>query len=699
MPEWIVRDFTGGMHINPTRDAIAEQDLWWMENLQPLASGNVSPLGAFGFGSGNTAATYNGVAGLPYYSTLVNLGSLTAPSAFIFTCMPDGSAWLTPVGGTGTQIMAPGTLSGTSTYAVGWTGKSNPGLLIIDPNGYWDYNLTTLGTLTALHTFISTVTNVYKTTVAGGTPLRQSFISGTINPPGQVQAHYTVTSCIPLAGGAGYVLGDVLSLTDGNPVTECQVTVTNVGGGGAITGVSINQGGDYPGPSSTVLVATGPTGTAVSGGTGTGATFTVKIQAFKMVVVTPGPGTTNPVSMSDQTAAPVNIDIWNFAQGNTSGTSIATYAGRVWVGNGPTLSYTDVNSYNYFGNAGGQATFSDQYLTQGITVLYPINNYLYVFGAISVDIISNVSVNATTGVTSFSRVNVLQGIGCIPTNNMTVIGFGRGIVFLDVSGLYMLAGATPERMSERIQAAIRAGLGLQGPSGSAVRPSCGTCTLNNELCLALQFEVADAFSHPTTQATRTLVFMHQRHRWWVASDFMGDRSNLAGYDLAPLAGQPNLSSTFGCWRLQSYNNLPTWTSTQLGTGDKHWQLRTKLWDGGKNFSEKQAINVGLSAVWTNPNAITYQTGVTFTVDSELQNANPPQALPNIPTLFLGQGTYNAPFQGFATQILKGVMAQAQAYGSQYIGLTYFGVNIFGVVPVTTLEGISMRGKQERNMLE
>jgi hypothetical protein len=29
-----MRDFTGGMHCNPMRDAIAEQDLWWLENLQ-----------------------------------------------------------------------------------------------------------------------------------------------------------------------------------------------------------------------------------------------------------------------------------------------------------------------------------------------------------------------------------------------------------------------------------------------------------------------------------------------------------------------------------------------------------------------------------------------------------------------------------------------------------------------------------------
>ncbi|MBA0084030.1 MAG: hypothetical protein HRJ53_03455, partial [Acidobacteria bacterium Pan2503] len=374
--------------------------------------------------------------------------------------------------------------------------------------------------------------------------------------------------------------------------------------------------------------------------------------------------------------------------GATVGTSIATYAGRVWIGNNNTLSFTDINSYNSFGGAGGSATLSDQYLGQGITVLYAANNYLYIFGSTSVDVLSNVTVNA--GVTSFSRVNVLQGIGCLNSNNMTVIGLGRGIVFLDVTGLYMLAGATPERISERIQGCVRAGV-INSP-GPIVRPSCGLVNLNDELCLAFQVNIGDTFSHPTTQAQRILVFIYQRHRWWVTSDQFGDAPGVTA--VGPLAGTPPLGTIFGAFRLQA-NTLPTWHQTQLFSGNKHWQLRTKLWDGGKNFSEKQGLNVAISCQWVlglvGP---ARATGITFTVDSELQNTNAPVAIPNVPTLFIGQFP-----QQFATQIVSDLMATNQAYGSQYIGLTFFGALVSGSMPMAVLECVAMRGKQERNMLE
>lgn len=685
MPEWIMRDFTAGMHCNPVRDAIAEQDLWWMENLQPLASGNVVPTGAFGFGGGATAATANFV---PYYSTMVNLGSRTVPSAFMFSAFPDGSAWLTNLTtGVGTQIMAPGTLSGSLTYAVAYTGATNLGFLIIDPNGYWDYNLTTVGTLTSLSNAVTGSTNTYKTTVAGGTALKQVFVSGPGGgTAGVFQAHYQVTSVTPNAAGTGYVPGDILSLTDNNPVTAAQITVTATGGGGAISSVSLSVPGDYPGPTTSGLVTTGPTGNVVTGGSGTGATFHVFIEAFKLVIVNSGHGYAIPTSIGNETAAPVAIDYWNLTIGQLTGTSIATYAGRVFVGNANTLTYSDINSYSNFGGAGGQATFSDSYLLQGITVLYTANNYLYVFGSTSVDIVSNVQVNATTGVTSFSRVNAIQGLGCVAWNNMTVIGYGRGVVFLDLTGLYLLAGATPERISERIQACVR-GIPLIAGGGSAVRPSCGLDNLNNELCLVFQVTIADTFSHPTTQGNRVLVFIYQRRRWWVASDQFG---NTLTSNIGPLSGTAPFGGNFGAWRLQANSGQPTWNASPLFSGNPIWQLRTKLWDGGRAFSEKEAINVAVGGVWNTPGPA-QTTNVTVTIDSELFNSNA-ITVPNIPTVQVGQYKY-------ALQVIETTMAQQQALGSQYIGLTFFGAFPGGNQQMKVLEVIALRGKQERNMLE
>lgn len=523
-PEWIVRDFTPGIHCNPTRDAIGEQDCWWMENLQPLASGYLKIIGQLG-----TPTNFNVGESLPYYITECSIGG----QPYMFTAHPSGSAYIWPLtGGAPTKIMN-ALLNGIQeTYVVTYNGSARQGILIIDPNGYWDYNITVAATLTKI--------------------------------------------------------------------------------------------------------------------------------------------------------------------GATVGQSIATYAGRVWIGNNNTVSFTDVNSYNSFAGAGGSATFSDQYLIAGITCLYAANNYLYIFGTVSVDVLSNVTVNA--GVTSFSRVNVLQGLGVTFNNVMTVIGYGRGVAFLDITGFYLLAGATPERISERIQGAMRVA-DLTG-----YRNSAGLANINQELCLLLQVKlVGDTFSIPPGpgQYNRTVQFIYQRHRWWVYSTTFGN--NLAQ---GPISGLPNFTGSFGAYTIVQSGgaghlallNLPNGSTGGASTSTPYnvgWQLRTKLWDGGRAFTEKQGINVGFSAQWYNGGPIT-ATGVSFTIDTEFGSSSL-LTLPNLSATFFGGSGGSPPFGfpgAYALDVYRGAGA-AQNWGSQFIGLSFSGD---GTVQ-NIIECIAMRGKQERNMLE
>lgn len=530
-PEWVMRDFTGGMHVNPNRDAIQEQDCWWIENLQPLASGYLIPIGPVG------ASTPQAVAesSLPYYVTEVAING--AP--FLFAAFPSGNAYIINLATQAwTKIMTNLLNIVGQTYVVNWMGHGAPssGILIIDPNGYWDYNLTAPNTLTKI--------------------------------------------------------------------------------------------------------------------------------------------------------------------GATVGTSIATYAGRVWIGNANTLSFTDINSYNSFAGAGGSATLSDTYLIGGITCLYAINNYLYIFGAVSVDVLSNVTVSA--GVTSFSRVNALQGLGVTYLNVMTVIGYGRGVGFLDVTGYYLLAGATPERISDHIQAVIR----NTDMIGGHVRCSVALANINAELCLLLQLAVIpDTFSYTTAFGpnNRSIIFIYQRKRWWCYSTTFGN--NL---QQGPITGTPNFASTWG-----AYSIVPTssghWATLALPNGttggattspllpfNPNWQLRTKLWDGGAAFREKQAMNVGFQAKWYNGGPIV-SPGVNFTIDSEF-GSSAAFALPNLGAIFFSGIAPATPFGfpgAYALDVYRGAGALQQQYGSQFIGLTFYG----DAVNLNIIEGIALRGKQERNMLE
>lgn len=86
-------------------------------------------------------------------------------------------------------------------------------------------------------------------------------------PPTQLIGHAAVS-----AGGSGYAVNDTITLVQPNTVyTPGVLKVTAIGGGGSVTGVSINDSGEY-------LQTNLPSGAVAQGSTsggGTGATFTL----------------------------------------------------------------------------------------------------------------------------------------------------------------------------------------------------------------------------------------------------------------------------------------------------------------------------------------------------------------------------------------------------------------------------------------
>jgi hypothetical protein len=99
-------------------------------------------------------------------------------------------------------------------------------------------------------------------------------------------AQLAVVSAVVTAGGTGYVVGDVLTVSGGTFVTAATLTVSAVLGG-VVTAVTVTSGGLY-----TALPANP---VAVTGGHGTGATFTVAFGLGAIVVTAGGSGYTTPV--------------------------------------------------------------------------------------------------------------------------------------------------------------------------------------------------------------------------------------------------------------------------------------------------------------------------------------------------------------------------------------------------------------------
>lgn len=650
-PEFILRDFGGMSNLN-SRESIGDDELWWCENAIPLAPGNLAPVRSSIAGAAVNEPT-NPTYACDFTAAGVNYAFVVfaASGKGYIINLSSGMTW---------QLIITGLTSG-QTFA---TPYNNQGLLIVDPAGYWDWNVTATGVLTLQNNAVASMTLVSAQSVAGGSLAKQLIaVTGT---GATFQTQYEVTNVTLTAAGTGFAVGDTINLTDGNPTTPAQIVVASISGSGPtgpITGITLSTGGVYPGPTTTTGVATGPTGTVYSTtGAGSGATFSTHIIATSSKILTMGSGyLTGDTVRDDYFNGSIYAALDEFtvvSSGVISGTSIATYAGRVWIGYGRTVYFTDIDSYNAFGGVGGSFTISDSYLHANITVLYAANNYLYIFGDTSIDALSNVTVAA--GVTSFSRINVTASVGC--SSPASVFPYYRAIVFYNVSGIYLLAGATPEKISEKISGIIQNTFG-----GSQIYG--GSVLVKGELCAVMQFIVQDVFTQGGTQ--RPIFALFFRGRWWL-------------YSFPYTAGAGLLTTAFvtvpqpgGVMTLYAFRANGTTTAiyscfTALTTL-ANWLIKTKLWDGGAPLHEKQSLNAAIAGTWAGAGS----SGVTLNVDTENSTA---VAQPITP-----------PGAGYEWEVTLANNATQQ--GAQYLGLT-----VTGSTDMTQINLLALRGKADRNML-
>jgi len=620
-----------------------------------------NPNGTWTIASANsTGFTYNNFPGPPpggftYVSGGVANAAATSNSGnFAFVVFAtSGNGYVVNLQSPYSWTLIISGLTSGQTFA---TPYNNQGLLIIDPTGYWDWNVTAPNTLTPQNNAAAnaTLTGVAKA-LAGGTSLKQIVTaSGT---GATFQAVYTVINVALVSGGTGYAVGDTVYLTDGSPTIDATLTVSTVGAGGAITAVFLTSGGSYPGPPTSALVATGPTGTATSTtGSGTSATFSCHIQAIAMNILTRGNGYTGTTTVVDETSTPVVIDTWNItSSGVIGGTSIATYAGRVWIGASRTVYFTDIDSYNSFGGVGGSFAIPDAYLVGPITVLYTANNYLYIFGQTSIDALSNVTVSG--GVTFFSRINITGSVGCSAPSS--VFSYYRGIAFWNVAGIYLLTGATPEKISEKIAGIVQAVANSSQIYG-------GTVVVRGEICAVMQVAFADTITQ--SGAVRPLNVLFFRGRWW-------------SYSFAATPGFPTTACVTvpvnGVMTLYGFRCNGTTTALYACLSPlaalSNWVLKTKLWDAGAPLREKQALNAAIAANWVATGA----SGVTFNIDTELSSV----AATAVP---VNQTGYD---------LLVGSANNASTEGAQYLGLT-----VSGSSNVTQIRMLALQGKADRNIL-
>jgi hypothetical protein len=251
----------------------------------------------------------------------------------------------------------------------------------------------------------------------------------------------------------------------------------------------------------------------------------------------------------------------------SAGSTIATFAGRVWIGNGRTISYSAPNSFSDFQavSAGGSTIITDETFKSNIYNLFAANNFLYVFGDSAINVISDVRVSGTT--TLFSNTNVTANFGT--TMPLTVFPYYRTLSFGTPMGFYGLYGSTPQKMSDALD-------GIFESIQFANTVSGGVAKIYNILCAAYLFQYAD----PLEGVTRALLALTFNKKWFVASQ--GDSLTMIGG--AFLSGVPVLYGTDGTqiWKLFSD------TTTNID-----WSVKTALWSLKDPIALKQTLKGGI----------------------------------------------------------------------------------------------------------
>ncbi|HLZ34254.1 MAG TPA: hypothetical protein VKP13_09560 [Nitrospira sp.] len=352
-----------------------------------------------------------------------------------------------------------------------------------------------------------------------------------------------------------------------------------------------------PGSLATVSVVAGGTGyTAVptvsfSGGGGTSATATASILGGAVSAVTLtalGSGFTSAptVAFTGGGGTATTATCFIMPTGQT-GSAVAVYSGRVWIGNSRTLTYTAPGTWVDFNaaDAAGNTTITEGFLRNQIEALEALNNYLYVFGDSSIFIISDLKV--TGAITTFSFTNLSSTIGS--TFPASVTAMERAIMFMNKNGVYAAFGASVQKISNELDGIFKLIDFSQPVSG-------GLASIYNILCYVVSFVYQDA-----TLGNRQLQAVFFSNKWFLTSQ----ESNMVYCAPAEIDGISELYAVHDTHFHKMYADTTAAISTTL---------QTALMDEGNPIFDKQTNRVGLEYTTTSGGT------ATFNVQVDTENA-------------------------------------------------------------------------------
>jgi len=396
-------------------------------------------------------------------------------------------------------------------------------------------------------------------------------------------------------GGSGYTSVPAVTFSSGGATANAvistggvsSVSLTNAGSGYTSSPTITFSGGGGSGANAIGQIVTFKTGTVSillnNGGSGYTSAPTVAIGGSNVVPATATAivlgNTVSQIVMTNPGAGYSTANVTLTGGGFTTAANVTavvntdqlvstdTFSGRTWVAAGRTVYYSAADSYSDFTSvSAGSFTISDATLHGNIRGILSANNFLYIFGETSINVFSDVRVDAN-GQTLFTNTNVSASVGT--KRIRAIFPFFRAVLFMNDYGIYSLVGSTTSKLSDPLD-------GIFPLIDFTLPISGGQVLLNNILCAAFSFTYNDPTNGP--RAIQAVFF---EKKWFVTS-----QGTLDYITSVPTAGVIRLYGTGGANLYRLYANATANVTTTI---------QTALIPMGDPIRTKQALKFGLEA--------------------------------------------------------------------------------------------------------
>lgn len=583
-PQPLVFEGFAGLNTQPSRPGIGDDQCSILDGWMPIGKNNARTIpglspARYAPGGGKTIiwCGFGNISTNPYAIIALSDGSLVSlRTDTLATSTIAAAGFINPVIG----------LIGLSQWGAQY-------ILLINSFGYliWDGTILYFGNSASNNGSLApgvTVTNggasytsVPTVSFAGGTgtgaAATATLSGGSVNTvsltsagSGYVNGDFTVSKVAMTAGGSGYTSPPTVSFS--GPGAGATATASIFAG--AVTGVTITNGGSGyqtsnppavaftggggTGAGATATVAFGVIPVIFSGGVGTGATATATVAGGAVTAInvtaggtgyssafpptisldplaTGGHGATAVATVvagavtavavtaggTGYTAPPIVIfkaggatGVANLMPFGLTGSAIEVYQSRVWTVSGSGITFSAPGSVFDFSTASGGGSFqsNDSFLRVSFTKLRQTNGFLYLIADSSINYISGVQTSGTPPTTTFTNQNADPEIGSAWGGTVEV--FSRNIILANPWGAFISYGGAVTKISEPLDGLYNTvGKAANGFAFGVFQPSAAKAIMYGKRVWALLLTVIDQVS--LTGKTKLLIFDGKS---WFTSD-------------------------------------------------------------------------------------------------------------------------------------------------------------------------------------